>query len=399
MLRDNSPEVVVEEKIGFDTKTILANPISESFTVSNSKKDEFGKISIVRNLSADTFNMEYDKMIFGQRTIYPYLNFAVNNDAQNTYPIAHLVDSTPESVMKLRAHRSLISDKKFHDLSAITVGYTMTEALDESEAKYVTSRFTTNPLFHEPNRNIYSDYDSVIHIKTIKAIDIQKKTKYSLSAGMGSKDEYKEITESFEYNNIFLVPRELKRETANKTLFDIYMVNDKANDKDKEGRSIEGDNRIISKKLRTTSFGKNDVDTQVVEDKDGTTYTSKEGIVAKKIARVDIVGRSFYDFDKKISVLGNNSESVDGEIIPYSLKGQYLRDLNISFNDTFKNMKIHLAKRFDQSILDPNDGLVKMTITSSDEKLASKEHHLNDAKIELIKKYDFSLGGLRRLSE
>ena len=66
---------------------------------------------------------------------------------------------------------------------------------------------------------------------------------------------YKKFTKTIEYNNIYLVPRLLSRTSSNTTLFDIYMNNDKINSKDKSGRSINGDNRIISKFLQTTSFG------------------------------------------------------------------------------------------------------------------------------------------------
>ena len=391
MLSDRSPEVVVEEKIKFDPTVIIANNVPSNYKPVNPTNNAFGKISIVRNLSADTFNLEYEKMVFGNNTLYPYANFSINGNGQETYKINHIVNFGSKDGKTLKAHRSLFADKKFHDLSSITLGYTLGIEPNPSDQALIMSRITTNPVFYGINKNINSNYKKVIHLKTIKAYEITKKTRYTKDEAESRLPAYKGINVVKKYNNIYLVPRELSRTSSNKTLFDIYMNND-------DNRSIDGDNRIISKKLRTTSFGKEDVDTQVVADIDPkSTYQPINGPIATKIARVDIIGRSYYDFEKQKSVLGNNSKSVDGEIIPYSLKGEYSRDLDISFNDTFKNMKIHLAKNFDRAILDPDEGTVQLKINAMRNKPVKEWHKLNDQNIKRIKKGHFSLGGLERL--
>ena len=388
-----APEVVVEEKIEFEPQTIISHKISKKFSTKQSIKDHKGKISIVRNLSADTFNLEYEKMVFGNKTIFPYLNFSVNDGVQATHDISFITNSNPPASKPFKVHRSLFASKKFHDISAITVGYTMSKTPDIATSDYVTSRFLTNPGFHVINKNIYSNYNKVIHLKTIKAFDIVKNTKYVMNNKDTATDDDKNTTTTKKYNHIYLVPRELKRTSTNKTLFDIYMYNE-------DDRSILGDNRIISKKLKTTSFGKDSVDTQVVADVKNEFYQPiGNGHLAQKIARVDIVGRSFYDFDKGKTVLGNNSKSVDGEIIPYSLKDEYSRDLEISFNDTFKNMKIHLSKHFDQAVLDPYDGQVKLNVKLMKNKFNGKWNKLSDRSIKRIKEQEYSLHGLERLHE
>lgn len=395
--RDALPEVVVEERVRFEPKVMVLRSVANIGGSGVADSHYKGKISIVRNLSADTFNVEYQKMKFGTITMFPYLHFSINGNTQTGYDLEGLVNQVPPDGKPLMAHRSLLGDKKFHNLSTITLGYSeIKEGNGFPKPRYVTSRFTVNPMFRTQTKNIYSNFDKTIHLKTIKALGIERVNNYVY--GDGTDDPNKEIKNTTEYNNIYLVPRKLNRTTTNKTMFDVYMNND-------NNRNIAGDNRIISKMMRTTSFGKKDVKTQFYDEKSNDTYTpigfsGSSSNKPKKIGRIDMVGRSFYDFEKEKSLLGNDSNSVDGEIIPYSLKGKYSRDINLSFNDTFKDMTIHMVKDFDQAELDPGDGKVKMKINEINKNKKSAIDNwikLTDHNLKRIKKEDYSLNGLKRL--
>ena len=402
---NNAPEVVVTENIDFAPVGNWLKAVQGSHYLSGVK----GKIKILRHLSADTFDI-YFEHLDSSHTLYPYLNIAANNKKPQTFQISHVLNNAPKNNGFMRIHRSEFGDMKFSDISKMTLGYSNVIDVEPTSGNSV-SRITTLPFLHKIQKTIAANFNSVIHLKTIKSITIEKTTPYTTSV---SSDDNKYET-VIRYNNIYVVPTQPKRVGGNKVLFNVYMNNDLDEDFKAHPTTV-GDNRIVSKKMKSTSFGATGVETEVFTDTSGKYQTIEKTIktggtvkIVKsaevpQVARVELTRRSHYDFDKKKTVLGNSWDSVDGEIIPYSLKGNYSRKLEISFNNSFKGTELDFATRFDKPYLDASEGEIQLKIKNDFKPsevmngiFKSKMHKLNTEKIRQIKNNDFSLIGLERL--
>ena len=407
----NMPEIVVQEKIEFNpfvniVKKLARNKHGGFNSDSFLNKQKNGEMKIIRHLSADTFDISFENMNNGQvktkaESYYPYVNFAVNKKQSMTYDTAYITSNVVKEPEFTIIHRDVFADSKFSDISKITLGYSIGDIKTaEPTFDQTLSRITTRPFLFPTRKNVGATFDQVIHLKTIKTISIKKDSKYETSSSGGDVKitDRKRIgfTTDITYNNIYIVPIKPTRFSENKHLFNIYMNNG-------DGSSIVGDNRLISKKMKSSSFGSVGIETEVVEDT-STEYIDGDNKKVKQVARIDLIRRSHYDYDKKKTVLGNSWDSVDGEIIPYSLKGEYSRQLDISLNNSFKGMKLSFSENIATPYLDPNEGEVQLKIDNNAkptaiirEALKHKMHKIDNDMIRQIKKNDFSLIGLERL--
>ncbi len=391
----NLPEYVVEEKINFDPK-VMAMISRDGTAPTQTIGSERGNVKIIRNLIDDTFNVEYWRPHNDQsHLLYPYLNMSLNGTTQKTFDLRDLSDGKTEHGNFIGIHRSLYQDAKFHDISTLTTGYTFGRGnLESPEPRFTLLRTTTTPGFPNIQKRIETSFGRVIHLRTIKSIEYSKRTPFSFSGTTGSEErpteDDKEINVQLTYNNIYLVPRELDRYNANKTLFDIYMNNE-------DGTSIENDKNIISGSMTSSSFGKDKVDTEFFsETSDQKVF---HNISSEKVGRIDITNNSYYDYETGKSHLGNQGTSEDGEIIPYSLKGNYTRNLDISFNESFKGMKISLSKIFTNALLDANEGDVRMFLDETERFHFQDVMEFSRDDMKSIKENDHSLISLRRMNE
>ncbi|WKX02685.1 MHO_1580 family protein [Candidatus Mycoplasma mahonii] len=348
-----------------------------------------GKIKIVRNLNADSFNIEYEKFGVGYDNFYPFANMGLNKSGQESFDLRE-IGRNPSNGPYIKVHRTVFNNPKLYDVGTMTLGFNIGGTLVDPQNNFILSRYIFNPQFLEVPKHINSTFDKIIHFKTIKTIILQKHNKYKYTKSNNFNPiDVDDVDVSYTYNHTYLVPTELNRMSTNTTPFLIYMSND-------EDIETTHDQLIKAEEITSTGLGKSSMRT-IFSYGGNDSIMPANGKRANLIGKTTIIDKSYYDYEIGKTIVGNEQNALYGEQVPFSFRGNYTRNLKINLNCTFKGLTISLSKTIDQPILDPSDGMVKLQVEETvkdDQKLFI----LKQNGIDAIRNNNLTLEGIARIS-
>lgn len=116
------------------------------------------------------------------------------------------------------------------------------------------------------------------------------------------------------------------------------------------------------------------------------------------IGKMKISDPTYFDYSSNKTKIGFNTNSIIGEVIPYSFEGDYTRQIEFSANAAFKNMKFSFSTKLEQPVLNPSNGsvILKIEDDSSPKNLPMLTFTPEDIKI--VREKELDLIGLKRLA-
>lgn len=250
--------------------------------------------------------------------------------------------------------------------------------------------------FKDSQKNVEANFNNLIELKTIKTISFNHTQKdwttIDRSATAYVPTFEKRNDALYTYSHLIIKPIEPDRFKGNETVAEIYGYVDGGFD------ITDADYDIKDATMKSSSIGNEKVALSF-EKYSGDKKPLEPGSQAMLIGELKITDPTYYDYSTGSTKVGFQAHSIIGEVIPYSFKGDYSRELDLSFNAAFKNEKLLFSKHMDDAILDPSEGEVKMHVTmdSTPRKVNFKTFTPEDIEIIRTKKLD--LIGLNRLAD
>ena len=352
MVNNIYTEKVVTEKIDIEITDIFQQVnVRSSENPFNNKK---AVVEIVRNLNEDTFNIEYEKLHLNlgtdQISFIPYAN-AKGKDYISRW--THDYTDLPFSKTGVfPLHRSQIDEIKISKIDQLTVGYDLESNLLQSSKKdRNVTRHILSINIPEKNPIVNLKFNEILHLKSIKTIKVKPKllpykfgnyypsnllTRENVIENQGTEIEYT-------YNHLFLVPTKLNQNDSNEVIFDVFERND--NDRqimfDQSFKGGEYDSNVFSPGKLTHIF--------VGNKNTKKEYVDNEGNKAKYVGSFHLIESSYYDYESKKSKKGLGPNYENGEIIPYSFKGLYSRNVSLGLNSAFPKLLIRMNKQIEKT--------------------------------------------------
>lgn len=362
---------------------------------------------IQRNLRDDTFNV---RLKLDKHIDFPVdTNFQIDGKTISDNIPAHDYQVQSDIIDDIIPH-SLIKDAKFSQTKSIAAGLIVRGKSDDNIDKWIHPRFSRKDFGAfliiinnlTKNQNISVTSDNIIHIKTINSIKLTKNEPlhiwrntdkysngtYSTYYKIFDPDDQnnQEVTFEYSYNHIYLKPAPISRYKHNKKIYDIFMSND-------DSTPIIGDMNIKNGIMASSETGSSKMQIGFHSHLHENKTEMIEGKERKYIGHYQLEDYSYYDYDKNKTIFGPSTIAERGDFIPYNLKGNYIRQLQLALNCDFDALKIYQSKKFDQAVLKPFGGSVKINLT---EKKFDNSIIMNKLSKEAIKNIkenfnDFSL--------
>ena len=335
------------------------------------EKNARAEVKIIRHLKDDTFDVYIEKTT--AMTIEDAIRPIINID--NKFEISGIsVLSKNKKIIDGKTYyiatSGMLKYKKLSDIKQINIGI-----LDDIDRPYFLYNIKIN-------KNQSIKYVNVNPGETAKISGLKNLIVY--------KGEHTSAVVKYDYASMYYVPLQRDRMEVIKSLADIYLVDSTSNylrdlsldtKKVKTNANISGINTIfqrskISKKL-------------IINNKE---------IKSKYIGKININDSTYYDYNKKKTILGYSSSSKIGEFIPFSFQGCYKWIQEYSPFLFLKNFIFKTSVMYKNSVLNEYDGDVLLKITNSDKEVPTY-FSLNQESIQIIKdNKTLSLKAIKRLS-
>ena len=336
------------------------------------------EMMIERNLRDDTFNVKFklDKhMIIPFRT-----NFQINGKTIDAYQGFHDHEIQDDILNDILPH-ALIKDAKFSSTKSIAAGMVYKNHIDDPHY-FLHKRYSRQDLGAflvvinniVKNQSISVTADNIIHIQTINSIKITKDVplyilRNSQKFSNNPFDSYYKIFNptndndqnvSFEYsyNHIYLKPSPISRYSHNTKIYDVFMSND-------DDSPIIGDMKITNGIMSTSETGNSKMQIGFHSKLNDNHSAFIDGRYRKHIGYYSLEDYSYYDYEKNKTIFGPSINAKRGDLVPYNLHGNYIRQIQLGLNCDYDALKIYQSKLFDKPVLKPFSGSVKLAVNNS----------------------------------
>ncbi|TCG10398.1 MHO_1580 family protein [Mycoplasma todarodis] len=217
------------------------------------------------------------------------------------------------------------------------------------------------------------------------------------------------------YNHFILKPLPLKRRVI-KDIYDIYSYNDSVDDDPYNSNSesevsssqFKKDQKFYSKWSNDTSIekdvnfhGGNIEGLKAYKNTKMETWIDTEDSWGSYLGSISIKNYSYYDFEKKKTVIEPGDQAVKGYVYPLNESGKLKTFLTLEPNVAYKKLKIYRQYNFKEKILDVREGDVSLEIKTP-KYLSSKIRKtfvFNKNSFENIILNDLSLESLEKISD
>lgn len=253
--------------------------------------------------------------------------------------------------------------------------------------------------FSDIQKNVISNFNNIIELQSIKKIQINLQPSDIVTvANEESRDYFPSFSQmsnaKIQYSHLFIKPMQINRMSGTADVAEIYGYSD-----DNTPLSV-ADFLIKDSTLKTSSLGNEKLGVYF-EKYTGASKDLDEKHEAHLLGKLKISDPTYYDYSSGTVRTGFAANSIIGETIPYTFKGDYTRELDLSFNAAFKNMKISFSEKLGTSVLNPFEGSVKLSLKTEE---APKQNTLRkitpeDIKMIRARKTDLGLNGLINLNE
>lgn len=372
------------------------------------------KTKILRNARDDTFSVFIPNRLeatgtpsYNPNKVMPYLN--IDNKYEFRGRNVDVPGMWDESGKQWKFYHSTIGNTKLRDLKVIAFGqdFSSTEDISHQETISPAFKWISNPLFDPIRKTASATFDDLVEFQTIKEIDFQPTPSFmpTLEKVSSTPDGGKWYTQSptgfsggtmTRFTHLIIKPLDINQFGINEDVAEIYGYSD-----DNQPMS-SGDYEIKDATMKSTSI------------KNGTfhldylPYNGARKVIlvpfedknhrASLLGTLKVADQSYYDFQSQETKLGLAYNSNVGEQIPFNLKGNYTREIQLSLNDVFKDVKVSFSKTINQPTLGSSNGLVQLSVDNSEENSELPMKYFNADDIKAIKENNFDLVGLVRLA-
>lgn len=402
--------IVISEKINVITREQLGNVIVPQVQdFSAARNPSRPRYALIRNPVDDTFNLEFSRQfnvitrnVMQQYMSLPYVN--VNNQIEfygYNSPIALQIVPNAQ-VQDWKVHRTLLKEMQLRKMSTIVMG--------EDLFRFEANRFTT-PLghgviyrsinflaFEEIEKNAIATFDDVIELDSVREIGFAQMTSPTISID-GPQNIVEDTTfvdvstkPTFKYSRLFIKPIAPDYFRGDQDVAEIY--GDCGDDANWISQISVKNATLKSTSLKTSKLN------LAYEKYNGTTRTIDVGeLKPKLLGKLKITDPTYYDYVTGETKVGFAPNSIIGEIIPYSFKGNYTRELDLDFNGVFKDMKLAFTNKVDQPILGASNGIVRLSVETDQTRQSVLSNFFTSEDIKFIKNNRLDLNGLMRLAK
>lgn len=359
------------------------------------------KVEIIRNFIDDTFNIKVYRTIgedAGGWDEFPSLG--VNNDASLGGPSSPVSGQLTLSTLPANAYwdvnHSMIKDIKFRDSNIIGIG----SDLHKSGFVKPIYKYVISPQFEPVPPNVDLRFNQVLHLAAVKKITIYQDSGYALklSSTTSSTSENSVVSRNndqfkvkLEYNHLYIEPTPIDRYHGNEILAKVYIKND-------GDLPTSYDYKFDVGEMRSTSLGAEHASTYFQLDENPSEIY--RGTNAHYLGSIRSFDSLYYDYQNHCVKVGSTSDSIYGDIVPYNYKGEYTREIKMSFNGVFDKLNVRFKTIIDEAILNPSDGSVQLNVSNNKNQIPNsqippKYFDMND--IRIIRQHQPSLRGLEGL--
>lgn len=393
------PEIVVEQKIAiisgqnFISSQKSSNKLelqkSFSFTIKRFLKDDLFSVILngeLINKSGLTFWTPNTNVNNEDKSIHNYTDYDFQVQMNNFEPNA------------LEINRFLLGNIPFQNLKMSVFG------MSGGKQNVVLNSFhtLTNWEIGSFNKTITSDFDHVLHFKIPKQIKITTNIK-DLKLSPKDNPYFYKITYpgnyeiEFQYLHLILKANRPNWHNPTQSLVDIYGYDDT-----NKNSNIWSDIETQTAGLLKSTSVRSGLKTEFQYDYDpNRRYLITSGKQAAYLGSIKALESTYYDYQKQDVVKGFSENSILNDQIPYNFSGLYRWELNFDLNKVINNFNWNLYTKIDKALLNPYDGLVKLKITSSNEKIMKKlKYTLDNEALKIIREQkDISLAGIEQLAK
>lgn len=386
------PEVLVEEKVDFEAKSLNWFVGRPNHFYDFSKYENFGnhgRSTLIRHLSDDTFDVKNVVDFKPDSAVEtPYLNVNNKIEFSGSSAVVSQRQDVNDRNFEWSFHHSILENTKFDDLSTITFGDDI--HVDVYSYTKPVARHIVFLKKQELQKNINASFDQVVHLRSIKGFSAQFEDGYN-----GYSWQENDVSRgtvptklTFSYSDIYIVPIQPDQANGNGVLAKIYIGNSDNSDP-------THDFAIGSGKLKTSSLPTGDLSTSF-EYKPNKEEKYKD-TNAYYIGDINVSDSTFYDYSANKTVSGFGTGAKYADTIPYGFKGDFKRDLNISLNSVFKDIHLRFSKNIDKPFLSPSEGIVRLSVSTNNEPKQMPRRHFSPEDIKIIREKEQTLVGLERL--
>ena len=361
-------------------------------------KSYIPEMTIQRNLRDDTFNvkLKLDKHF----DLSVRSNFQIDSKTIESHIPVHDKGIFNNVVNDILPH-SLIKDAKFNKTKTIAAGLVLQNP-ESSDEVVVSPRYSRKDVGAfliiinnlVKNQNISVNSDDIIHIKTINSIRVTKdkplyiwKNSHRFSNSpydhpykilKPNEQNDQEVSLEYSYNHIYLKPAPISRYDHNTKIYDVFMSND-------DGTPIIGDMNIENGVMSTSESGNSKMQIGFHSELNKNQKEVIDGKSRDYIGYYSLEDYSYYDYDKKTTIFGPSTNAKTGDLVPYNLGGNYIRQIGIALNCDYDALKIYQSKTFDKPILKPFSGSVKINLENKEFDYSIKMHKISKTDMKNIK--------------
>lgn len=251
----------------------------------------------------------------------------------------------------------------------------------------------SNSIKFNENRNNKTDFfvqGDGIAFESLQSIQL---------ANLGNEIS-RETSESFtKINNfiVYLFPEKFQQEIYNTTVFKVGV-----NPVDFKFGNLRRQINISAGKLTNIPIeGKSGLDLQFQFRPDLDTKDFEPEIIQGKyiIGDILITNNTYYDSDKQQVVLGNNSFSQKGYLIPFNFSGKLTPKASLTINSDYKDISVAFVQDFKRSILHKTQGIYKLKVkTYKKPFITGPAITISDADFEYISKNPITIDILKNIA-
>lgn len=396
------PLVTLTENVNLDQK--LQTGTATSLLEQNEIKYlADGRVQIIRNASDDTFNLEIPAYANTSHRDYletPYVN--LNNKIEisgKSAILGQLKHNNTTSNDSWKVHHTLLNNSSFRDINILAIGDDMMNSNVSGGVEFPSRRWVTYFDFNNIHKDVETSFSNIVELKTIKSLSFgaQQNEHTSITErGLPSyspiftKRSDSDITRT--YTHLFVKPIEPDRFHGNEAVAEIYGYADDGKD------MTEADYSIKDATMKSSSLGNEKLSLDF-EKYTGEKKYLESGLPQYLLGTLKVTDPTYYDYSSGTTKIGFAAHSVVGEYVPYGFKGDYTREIDLTLNSAFKNMKIMFSKHMDQALLDPSEGLVKLQVRVDNTPKKTTFKTFTPEDIEIIRSRKLDLIGLKRLAE
>lgn len=354
---------------------------------------------IKRNPRDDTFNIEIPNQYWWDNSRNPrfdeapYIN--INNKLEfkgNSSIFNQIVQNGTQVIGTWKANHLALDDTKFRNLAMTSLGNDVSYSGSSNHPEFRRIMFYN---FGEIVKNATTSFDNYVELKTISKLvlkhDFNKDVVYrSGNDWYTPKFEFINDT-SIEYSHLFIKPTMPNRFTGSDEVAEIYGYRD-------DGEEFtEAEYAFQDMSLKSSSIGNDKLNVYFEK------YTGQKQLMQSNekpylIGKMKISDPTYFDYSSNKTKIGFNTNSIIGEVIPYSFEGDYTRQIEFSANAAFKNMKFSFSTKLEQPVLNPSNGSVILKITDDNTPKNLEMFTFTPEDIKIVREKQLDLIGLKRLA-